>query len=137
MSVKSPICPYCGRPSVLVDSAEVYRRSHGPIWICRPCKAWVGVHQNDDKNRPLGRLANAELRSAKRGAHAAFDPLWTRKMERDGCSKGAARKAAYSWLSQQLGISFNDCHIGHFDISDCARVVEVCEPYNRALAKVS
>lgn len=87
------VCPYCHAEAVLVDSAEVYSRSYGNIWLCRPCHAWVGVHTNDGLNRPLGRLADTELREWKQRAHAAFDPLWKGKMRRDGCSKGQARAA--------------------------------------------
>ena len=103
------ICPYCEGKAV-----------------CRPCDAYVGVHKDDGKNRPLGRLANKELREWKKAAHAAFDPLWQGKMKRDRCSKGQARKAGYFWLSKQLDIKFRDCHIGEFGVDMCRKVVEVC-----------
>ena len=45
----------------------------------------------------------------------------------DDCSKTKARKAAYRWLSKQLGISAKICHIGMFDVETCKRVVEICE----------
>lgn len=125
--VQRVVCPYCDVDAVLMDSAEVYNgRSHGNIWLCMNCRAYVGVHKNDDMNRPLGRLANAELREWKKKAHAAFDPLWKGKMRRDNCSKGKARKAGYTWLAKQLGIPFDECHIGMFDVDMCKRVVEVC-----------
>lgn len=121
-------CPYCGADANLVRGDVVY--PHRPdlhdlkFWTCDPCFAWVGTHRGTDE--PLGRLANAELRKAKIAAHAAFDPLWRRKMQRDGCSKGKARRAGYTWLAGQLGIEFNDCHIGMFDVSMCERVVDLC-----------
>lgn len=95
------------------------------IYLCRHCKAWVGVHDGTDK--PLGRLANAELRSAKVHAHDCFDPLWLGKIRRDGCSKKQARMAGYKWLADQLGIETDRCHIGMFDVDMCNRVVEVCQ----------
>ncbi len=52
------------------------------------------------------------------GRNTLFDPLW-----RD---KKMKRKAAYTWLADQLGIHVNDCHIGMFDVDMCRRVVEVC-----------
>lgn len=120
-------CPYCGRPAELVDSAEVYGgRSYGMIWVCRPCDAYVGCHKNSPRYAPLGRLANAELREWKQRAHAVFDPLWQRKMQRDKCSKSAARSAGYQWLAGRLGIEVKDCHIGMFDVDICRRVVEAC-----------
>ena len=128
-----PDCPYCGNKAELVDSAVVYRKSHGNIWICHPCQAWVGVHQNDNLNRPLGRLADTQLRAWNKRAHDAFDPLWRRKMERDRCSKAEAIKAGYVWLANQLGISFAKCPIKMFDVAKCMKVVLVCSPGNLEL----
>lgn len=121
-------CPYCGKAAVLTNSAEVYGHSYGMIWICRPCKAWVGTHK-DGKNTPLGRLANAELRVWKKKAHAWFDNLWKAKIRRDHCGKTVARKAGYAWLAKQLGLDVDDCHIGMFDIDMCKRAIEACKPY--------
>lgn len=121
------ICPYCVKPAVLADSAEVYGgRSYGMIWLCRPCNAYVGVHKDNKNHIPLGRLANAELREWKKKAHTAFDPLWKAKIERDGCSKTKARNAGYAWLAGQLGIKVKRCHIGMFDVDACKAVVDVC-----------
>jgi len=118
--VTNPTCPYCNQASILVDSAEVYHgRSYGPIYLCRPCKAYVGVHKAT--NEPLGRLANADLRRLKMRAHEAFDPIW-----KSGRMK---RKEAYSWLSSALCIDVNDCHIGMFNEEACEQVVRVCERF--------
>ena len=57
-------CDYCGREAEFVDSKIIYGRSYGKIYLCRNCMAYVGVHKGTDK--PLGRLANAELRNWKR-----------------------------------------------------------------------
>jgi len=120
-------CPYCGEQAILTDSSEVYHgKSYGMIWICRPCKAWVGTHKNSKRHVPLGRLANAELRRWKIKAHDAFDDLWNRKMNRDRCSKTEARTAGYSWLAAELGIKEDDCHIGMFDVPMCRKAVDVC-----------
>lgn len=67
-------CDYCGRETEYVDSKVIYGKSYGKIYLCRNCMAYVGVHKGTDK--PLGRLANAELRNWKKAAHAVFDPLW-------------------------------------------------------------
>lgn len=124
-------CPYCGRLAGLVDSKEVYRESHGMIWMCRPCKAWVGVHKNDGKNRPLGTLANAETRHARRMAHARFDPVWQDRLGK-GKSKNQVRNAVYRWLAEHLGIPAEQCHIALFDLKTCVKVIEICvrETYN-------
>lgn len=120
MKELTPICPYCKQFSNKVTGADIH--PHRPdlsalvIYHCRPCGAYVGTHKGTDK--PLGRLANAELRKAKMRAHSAFDPIW-----REG---NKSRKGAYKWLAKQLGIDGSECHIGMFDVDMCNRVVELC-----------
>jgi hypothetical protein len=117
-------CPYCHQPAIKCTGREVY--PHRPelgkklFWACFPCKAWVGCHPGGDL--PLGRLANAELRQSKMAAHAAFDPIWQ--------SKHVSRGEAYGWLARQLGITKEECHIGHFDVQHCKQVVSVCRRLN-------
>lgn len=77
---------------------------------------------------PLGRLADKELRRWKIRAHNAFDPLWQAKVAR-GFRKRAARDLGYNWLAGELGIKWEECHIGMFDVEMCKRVVEICAPY--------
>lgn len=123
MKKPTVICPYCGRAARLVDSARVYGTSYGKIWLCSGwpiCDAYVGVHSCT--HAPLGRLANPELRAAKKAAHAVFDPLWKRGM--------MSRSEAYTWLAEQLGISMDECHIGMFDVDLCKRVCCACEASN-------
>lgn len=38
------------------------------------------------------------------------------------------RNKAYLWLSSQLGIPHEVCHIGMFDVDNCKRVIELCKP---------
>lgn len=123
-----PTCSYCQRPAVFMDnSGPLYNgRNFGPVWFCRPCDAWVGCHPD---GKPLGRLANAELRRAKIAAHAAFDPLWKAKMVAANVPKRYARGLAYAWLAEQLNLPVQEAHIGSFDVILCQRVVEVCRPY--------
>jgi hypothetical protein len=118
------ICDYCQQPAVFHKSSEtLYRgRDFGPMWVCTPCQAWVGVH--GASMQPLGRLANEDLRRMKMAAHAAFDPKWKDGGFRGG--PGTRRSAAYSWLAEQLGIDKSQCHIGLFDLDMCSRVIEVC-----------
>jgi hypothetical protein len=125
-------CRYCQKPVVLLKhgaSGYPYARNWGPVWACLPCDAWVGCHPGTEK--ALGGVANAELRAAKQAAHAAFDPLWRKKILRDKCSKSKARRAGYRWLSEQLGIPYEQTHIGYFDVDQCRRVVEVCTELKR------
>lgn len=125
-------CPYCGMTAVRVDSAEVYGgRSFGDILKCPgSCDAYVGVHQTSGK--PLGTLANAELRKWRQKAHAAFDPLWHRKLQKrraergEGYRKVWARGSGYKWLRLQMGMSAKECHISMMNVEQCKQVVEVC-----------
>lgn len=120
-----PDCPYCDRPSVVVlQRGRV-------LWICRPCAAWVGVHDSSSL-KPLGTLANAELRKLRCQAHEVFDPLWKAKEIKTGCRRSEARRKAYKWLASQLGVKAADCHIGMFSPAQCREVVRVCVPYVNA-----
>lgn len=94
--------------------------AHKKFYSCVPCGAWVGCHPSTEK--PLGRLANTELRQAKMDAHNAFDPFW----KSNGFhGQKLKRSAAYKWLAQRLGVEH--IHIGECDVEMCHRVVEACE----------
>lgn len=109
-------CPYCGNPTELVDSSEIYGRSYGSkCYYCRPCQAWVGCHKDSDKS--LGRLANKELRQLKHQAHEAFDPIW-----REGF---ISRSDAYKILSIALGLPQEQTHIGMFNEDMCRTVIRL------------
>jgi hypothetical protein len=110
-------CPYCGGIAEFVDSKEVYGRSCGMIYLCRPCKAYVGTHNRS--NKPLGRLANAELRRLRNAAHSHFDPIW-----KQGRFKGR-RNAAYQWLAKKMDLTVGETHIAMFDVEQCRSVVEI------------
>lgn len=115
-------CPYCDSPAVLTDSAEVYGgHSYGMIWLCRPCKAYVGTRKGSPEHAPLGRLANAELREWKKRAHSAFDHLWK--------TDGMTRSAAYRWMREAMGMTEEQAHIGKFDVGECRRLVELARKY--------
>ena len=114
-------CPYCCTLAVLVDGKEIYPHrpdlAHLPFWLCAPCSAYVGCHPGTQ--RPLGRLANRELRQWKQRAHAAFDPLW----KPGPMKKFKKRWQAYAWLAHAMQISTQECHIGMFDIARCKRAI--------------
>lgn len=120
--MNNPICPYCGSTSELVTGAWLYPHRkdlhHKKFYECIPCDARVGCHPNS--TTPLGRLADAELRTAKSAAHAAFDPLWRTK------SNFKTRSKAYAWLSWKMGIPPKETHIGMFDLNQCAEVIRIC-----------
>ncbi|MFW9872545.1 MAG: zinc-finger-containing protein [Candidatus Thorarchaeota archaeon] len=117
------ICPYCKNIAALVTGKELYRHRtdlmHQKFWLCKDCYAYVGCHKGTDK--PLGRLADKELRYWKKKAHAVFDPFW-----KTGRIK---RREAYKRLAKKLDIPFKKCHIGKFDIEMCKKVVDLCKGY--------
>lgn len=124
------ICPYCNSNVKLENSLKIYGKDYGLVYICEKypvCDSYVGCHPGSKK--PLGRLADKQLRIWKSNAHAYFDWLWKKKIKKEKCSKRYARTKAYSWLSKQLNIDPKDCHIGMFDIELCKRVIEICKPY--------
>jgi hypothetical protein len=106
-----------------VDSKEVYGRSYGAMWMCKPCDAWVGCHKGTAK--PMGTLANAELRNARSVLHALFDPIWENLMEERGLSKSQARTMAYEWLAREMDLHPDDCHIALFDYEMCEEVLDI------------
>lgn len=124
---KPVICAECGRTASLVDGSAIY--PHRPdlhakhFWRCE-CGAYCGCHGLS--RAPLGSPAGPDLRKARNAAHRAFDRLWRLKAARTGCSKGAARRAGYAWLSREMGIAAELTHIGMFDADQCARVVDLC-----------
>lgn len=115
--MKTVYCPYCGRKAEYVDSKLIYGKSYGMAYWCRPCDAYVGVHKGTDK--PLGRLANAELRRWKMAAHKVFDPLW-----QYGHFKHQ-RNAAYAWLAERMQLPREKTHIGMFDVGQCQQAIKI------------
>lgn len=131
--VSAPHCPYCGRGAALVTGDVIY--PHRPdlaalkFWQCAPCDAYVGCHRPgavigrvlgkevlSDGTAPLGRLADEALRTAKGRAHRVFDPLWKQGQ--------MSRRGAYAWLAGELRIDIDQCHIGMFDLAQCAQVID-------------
>lgn len=132
------ICPYChGNATFLPSSEALYHgRDYGPAYACFKDAAWVGCHPHSE--RPLGRLANAELRGWKMKAHAAFDPVWIARWHTKHAldarySKPMARGGRYRALAELLGIPREQAHIGMFSVELCQRTVELCA--SGALAK--
>lgn len=113
-------CPYCDKEALWCENKEIYGRNYGNsymVYLCKPCNAYVGCHQNTKK--PLGIMANAELREWKKKAHSLFDPLW-----RNGKMK---RGQAYKWLSDLMKIPVHEAHIGMFDIDKCKKLIKLIQ----------
>lgn len=108
-------CPYCGAKARLMDSVVVYGKSYGKVYVCDnypDCDSYVGVHKGTD--RPLGTLANKELRTARVGCHRKFDESWK--------SGRSTREDAYKTLSIITGIE--NPHFGQFTLEQCNAFLE-------------
>jgi hypothetical protein len=110
-------CPYCNKEARWVKNEEIYGKRYGKsymAWWCRPCDARVGCHGNTKVS--LGTMANAELRTWRRKAHEASDPLW-----RGG---KLSRKEVYQMLKDYFG---KEIHIGGSDLETCKIIIEYCK----------
>ena len=127
-------CFYCGGQTEFVDGTEIYphRNDLGDRFFFRcigDCDAYVGVHRGTEK--PLGTTANKECRKARMACYRAFDPLWQDawklpcyqqnhddpdevKRARQAITR-AARRRAYAYLADEMGIPLDDCHISHLN----------------------
>lgn len=119
-------CPYCFNYTEIVDSEIVYQQSHGLIYYCKDCQAWVGMHNGTDQ--ALGTLAKKNLRDKRRQAHALFDPLWEKKVAL-GFSKTQARKKAYQWVTNILMINPVEAHIAYFNEEQCDKLIAECKKF--------
>ncbi len=81
-------------------------------YYCKPCDAYVGCHNNSKK--PLGTLANKELRQWRIKAHEVIDPLWGRKGH-------YARRTIYIRLKEAFG---KEIHVGSSDIEQCKEIIK-------------
>jgi len=128
MTAAAVLCE-SGHPAELVNGQTVYPQRpdlyEKAFWLCRPCRAWVGVHRGT--TRPLGTLAGPEVRRARLEAHDVFDLVWKSGIRR--------RNAAYAALAEHLGIERGACHIGSFDVATCARVVAFADGFLEAHAR--
>lgn len=110
-------CLHCAAMVALVNNDRIYGREYGDwpwAYLCTGCGAYVGLHPFTAI--PLGTLATAEIRDARKRAKAAFNPLWQ--------LNGMSRHQAYERLASAMGISdVNTCHIGWFDADQCEDVV--------------
>ena len=107
-------CPYDNTEAEWVENKEVYGRNFGKswmIWLCRTCGARVGCHNNTKK--PLGTMAQEDLRKTRIRTHAIIDQLW-----KSGKFK---RQTVYKKLSDAFG---EEIHIGESDKNRCREIIE-------------
>ena len=109
------LCPYCGKKAEFVDNKEIYGKRYGKSYMtywCRECDARVGTHNNS--KIPLGTMAKADLREARKKAHSVIDPLWQ--------SKKYKRKTVYLRLKEAFG---KEVHIGETKTpEECEEIIK-------------
>lgn len=115
-------CNCCESDAIeIADNSKVYNgRSYGKypwIYLCGDCGAYVGIHPFT--NIPLGTLANAEMRDARKASKAYFTPLYE--------SGDMDRNEAYARLADKLGIPKSECHFAWFDVEMCEKAKIACE----------
>lgn len=115
--LEAKTCPYCDSKTKTITETDVYGKEYQgrSIIACSnfpKCDSYVGTHDN---GKPLGRLANRELRQWKIKGHDAFDKIWKdKKMKRGKC---------YIELSEALNIPNEYTHIGMFSIKTIKQVI--------------
>lgn len=82
------------------------------FWLCKPCNAYVGCHQNT--KRPLGTITNAETSEWRKKVHAKIDPLW----QEGHYSRGEL----YAKISKEIGKKY---HTGEASIETCKQILEM------------
>lgn len=112
-------CPYCGSPVILRSADGIYRENANGtmLYVCKrypACDAYVRTHPGT--NRPVGTLANRELRSLRREAHRYFDRLYLSGMMR--------KEQAYEWLAHLIQAPMSEAHIGCLGEYYCRQVID-------------
>jgi hypothetical protein len=109
------ICGYCGNEASCVSSLHWYGRDYKSyVWTCPSCDAYVGTHKGSKK--PLGTLANGELRKLRSSAHEVIDFYWK--------NRRGNRSNVYLKLSEYMQLPSAQTHIGMFDNEKCQKVID-------------
>ena len=108
-------CPYCKRPGVLRPAAYVYGDNNlDPekyLYVCSgypSCDSYIGAHKKS--MRPMGTMADSNLRNKRIEAHRALDAIW-----KNGYM---TKHSTYIWLQNRLNLREKDTHIGMFSVYD-------------------
>ncbi|MDE1182303.1 zinc-finger-containing protein [Paraburkholderia sp.] len=131
-ALPQPMCDYCGARATLLRAGEdgyPYRDDHGPLWVCVPCQAWIGIPARSTRHVPLGRLADAALRDAKSRLHDALEPLVAGKVRRDKVNVFEARGKAIRWLATELGFDLPTPSIHALTLAQCEQAIAHAEAF--------
>lgn len=113
-------CPYCNSEVKLMPNSVIYSGTSYGDWpyayLCRSCKAYVGVHPYTDI--PLGTLADRDLREARKNSKAYFMELSRRR--------AISRTKMYAWLAEEMDLDADECHFGWFNTAQCTLAGKIC-----------
>lgn len=112
-------CPYCGSPVVFRSADGIYRdnKNRTMLYVCArypECDAYVRVHKGTKK--PMGSLADHNLRSLRREAHRHFNCLYESGL--------MDKQQAYQWLADLISAPMSEAHIGHLGEYYCRQVIK-------------
>lgn len=112
---------HCGAHALLRPASVVHgeKAKSNFLFVCSrypTCDSYVGVHKKSRK--PLGTLANKELRGKRIQAHMVFNRFWEGRMR---------RWQAYKWMQARLGLSSRQAHIATFSEYMCDELISICE----------
>lgn len=131
--ITGKICPYCACETELVLGEAIYpqKLTETPrpkyldykFYRCtNNPDHYVGTYK--DNQTALGRLADEDLRKAKRNGHAHFDPLW-----KEGLFEN--RQSAYDWLAKKMKLPVKYTHFGMFTITQCEEAIELAKRHKK------
>lgn len=109
-----PACPYCHETAKLASISEtgvpfVHDRN---IWRCYTpnCDSWIGVRRDDPLSRPIGTMANPELRALRNlvrqilrggnGSGSISGPRFNKRLKEIAAQLGLRGKLNVSALSK-------------------------------------
>ena len=117
-------CPYCGKNVVFrsADGVSKENKFNTMLYVCSDypkCDAYVRVKPGT--KRPMGTLADSNLRALRTEAHFYFDQLHE--------SGAMTKQQAYQWLAYKVSAPLSQAHIGYMREYYCQRVIEECKKW--------
>jgi len=116
-------CPECGASMILRSTKKFTNKDGSPrkFYGCSTFPKCRGTHGAHQDGKPLGIPGDLKTKQARMAAHDSFNRLWQNgHMERG---------YAYEWLSIQMKLSSDHCHISQFNEEQCQHVINLCDAY--------
>ena len=111
----------------LITGVEVYPHrpdlSDIPFWQCS-CGNFVGCHhKTKNRTKPLGVIADQEIKNARKHIHSLLDPIWKKGFK--------SRNEVYSYISDQLGFKYHTAELR--DIDTARKVYKILKEWRLEL----